>query len=226
MWGWVDGDGDECATDDQRRPPCLPARRRVERGTLPARLGLRVVRYGVESVGEADALTLSRFAPPVLASLELVRLIVHPLLRDGAAAGARWPKMRGMQASVIPLASGAVAVSSRLMRGATGLTKARAHAFCNAIASNYNHSRDSRHHAEGLIWRLVKNSTLILAARWSVLRRADFHFTKCCTYLPPTGPWLGQLRASVPTRKVSGPQRSWLCRRGLMVIMALHGVVK
>ena len=79
MWGWVDGDGDECATDDQRRPPCLPARRRVERGTLPARLGLRVVRYGVESVGEADALTLSRFAPPVLASLELVRLIVHPL---------------------------------------------------------------------------------------------------------------------------------------------------
>ena len=39
MWGWVDGDGDECATDDQKRPPCLPARRRVERGTLPARLG-------------------------------------------------------------------------------------------------------------------------------------------------------------------------------------------
>ena len=23
-----------------------------------------------------------------------------------------------------------------------------------------------------------------------------------------------------------GPQRSWLCRRGLMVIMALYGVVK
>ena len=66
----------------------LPARRRVERGTLPARLGLRVVRYGVESVGEADALTLSRFAPPVLASLELVRLIVHPLLGGQIPAAA------------------------------------------------------------------------------------------------------------------------------------------